>query len=55
MSDLDLKLRRLNEASERVSANLVELEIDSSRQLLEASALEGESAARWAEASAALT
>src|SRR5436305_225003 len=53
--DLDRELRRLREASERVSANLVELEIDSSRQLLEARPLTGESAARWSAASAALT
>ena len=38
-----------------MAANLVELEIDSSRQLLEARALSGESAVRWAAASAALT
>jgi hypothetical protein len=53
--ELDLKLQRLHEAAERISANLVELEIDSSRQLLEASRLEGESAARWSAASNALT
>jgi hypothetical protein len=38
-----------------VAANLVELEIDSSRQLLEASTLTGESLERWSAASAALT
>jgi hypothetical protein len=54
-SDLDADLSRLKEASERVAANLVELEIDSSRQLLEARTLTGESAARWSAASAALT
>jgi hypothetical protein len=48
-------LQRVREASERVSANLVELEIDSSRQLLEARTLTGESATRWSAASAALT
>jgi hypothetical protein len=53
--DLDHQLERLREASERAAANLVELEIDSSRQLLEASTLTGESAARWSAASAALT
>jgi hypothetical protein len=53
--DLDRELTRLQEASERISANLVELEIDSSRQLLEARALTGESAARWSAASTALT
>jgi hypothetical protein len=49
------KLRQLQEASERISANLVDLEIDSGKQLLEARTLEGRSAARWAEASSALT
>jgi hypothetical protein len=53
--DLDRELACLQEASQRIAANLVELEIDSSRQLLEASALTGASAARWATASAALT
>jgi chromosome segregation ATPase len=54
-NDLDRELTRLQEASQRIAANLVELEIDSSRQLLEASALTGASAARWAAANAALT
>jgi hypothetical protein len=48
-------LRRLQEASERAAANLLELEIDSSRQLLEVSALTGRSAERWSQASATLT
>ena len=39
----DHELNRLQAASERVAANLVELEIDSGRQLLEASTLTGES------------
>jgi hypothetical protein len=50
----DQKLARLHAAAERISANLVELEIDPSRQLLEASPLQGESALRWSSASAAL-
>jgi hypothetical protein len=54
-TDIDRDLTRLEQASERIAANLVELEIDSSRQLLEASTLTGDSAARWAQASAALT
>src|SRR6185437_95050 len=41
--------------SERISANLVDLEIDSGRQLLEATRLEGRSAVRWGAASQALT
>jgi hypothetical protein len=52
---LDRDLQRLREACARIAANLVDLEIDSSRQLLEASKLAGESAAAWAAASAALT
>lgn len=55
LGDLDKELARLRESSERVSANLVELEIDSSRQLLEARTLTGESATRWSAASAVLT
>jgi hypothetical protein len=53
--DLDRKLQRLREAGERIAANLVELEVDSNRQLVEASALEGESAARWSATSASIT
>jgi hypothetical protein len=49
------ELIRLQEACDRVAANLVELEIDSSRQLLEVSSLTGRSAEQWAQASAALT
>jgi hypothetical protein len=49
------RLRGLQAAAERIAGSLVELELDSSRKLLEASTLEGESAARWAAASAALT
>ena len=48
-------LIRLQETCDRVAANLVELEIDSSRQLLEVSSLTGRSADRWTQASAALT
>ena len=55
LDDLDRELERLREAGERVDANLVELEIDSSRQLLESGTLSGESATRWSAASAALT
>jgi hypothetical protein len=54
-ADADAELARLKQASERIAANLVELEIDSSRQLLETSNLTGLSAARWSEASGALT
>jgi len=54
-AELDQKLGQLHQAAERISANLVELEIDSSRQLLESSTLRGESAERWSAASAELT
>jgi hypothetical protein len=53
--DLERELERLRDANERARTNLVELEIDSSRQLLEARPLTGESAARWAAASTTLT
>jgi len=49
------ELSHLQEACDRVAANLVELELDSSRQLLDVSTLTGRSADRWAQASAALT
>jgi hypothetical protein len=49
------ELARLHEASDRIAANLVELEIDSSRQLLDVSTLTGRSAECWSQASAALT
>ena len=52
---IDRRLADLHQACERISANLVDLEIDSGRQLLDATRLEGRSAARWATASRALT
>lgn len=52
---IDRRLADLHQAAERISANLVDLEIDSGRQLLEATRLEGQSAVRWAAASQALT
>ena len=52
---IDRRLADLHQASERISANLVDLEIDSGRQLLEATRLQGQSAIRWAAASQALT
>ena len=54
LDDLDTILAELRAASERIGANLLELELDPSRELLEGVALEGESAARWSQASAAL-
>jgi hypothetical protein len=53
--DIDRRLADLHQASERISANLVDLEIDSGRQLLEATRLEGQSAERWTAASHTLT
>jgi hypothetical protein len=53
--DLDAELTRFKQASERIAANLIELEIDSSRQLLDTSNLTGQSATRWSEASTALS
>lgn len=52
---LDTELAQLRDAVQRIGQNLVDLELDSSRQLLEASTLVGESATRWSTASAALT
>ena len=52
---IDRRLADLHQACERISANLVDLEIDSGRQLLEATRLDGRSAAEWASASEALT
>lgn len=53
--DLERELNRLREAGQQVAANLVDLEIDPHRQLLETSPLTGQSAARWSAASAALS
>lgn len=53
--DPDSRLHQLHLAAERITNNLVELEIDPSRQLLEASRLEGRSAERWSAGSGALT
>jgi len=55
LDDPGSKLQTLRDTAERISANLVELELDSSRQLLDASKLQGESAARWSAARDALT
>jgi hypothetical protein len=52
---IDQKLQGLRDAVERIGQTLVDLEVDSSRQLLEASKLTGDSAAQWSSASAKLT
>jgi DNA repair exonuclease SbcCD ATPase subunit len=52
--EADQRLADLHRAAEQVSASLVELEIDTGRQLLDASRLEGETARRWTESNAIL-
>ena len=47
-AETDEKLKTLRDAVERIGQNLVDLEVDSSRKLLEATKLSGESASRWA-------
>ena len=54
-AEIDEKLGTLRDSVERIGQNLVDLEVDSSRKLLEATKLSGESASRWASASAKLT
>lgn len=54
IEELDRRLRELTLDSQRVGANLLELELDPNRCLLDELPLEGQSAACWASASAAL-
>lgn len=54
LEEIDRTLKRLRGACEAIGSNLLEIELDSNRQLLDATALEGETATRWAEASATL-
>ena len=49
------RLKELHLLAERVSANLVDLELDPDRQLVDAGALTGRSADRWAATTAAVT
>ena len=51
----DQRLVELHRAADQVSANLVELEIDTGRELLDASELTGETAARWSASNVTLT
>jgi hypothetical protein len=51
---LDRDLAQLELAVERIGSNLVALERDENRQLIEAATLEGETATRWLAASGAL-
>jgi hypothetical protein len=54
VEEIDSALQRLLREAEAIRANLLEVELDPSRELLEAGKLEGESAARWGEANATL-
>jgi hypothetical protein len=53
--DLTRRLQRLHEAGEKIATNLVDLEVNSERQLVEASSLAGRSAASWTAGNASLT
>jgi hypothetical protein len=55
VEDIDRTLDQLRGVAESISGNLLEVELDPNRKLLEASTLEGESATQWATASAKLT
>jgi hypothetical protein len=55
IEEIDRTIHRLRGAAESIGANLLEVELDPNRKLLDATALEGASATRWAEASATLT
>lgn len=55
IEEIDRTIHRLRDAAEQISANLLELEQDPNRELLQATDLQGQSAARWAQASASLT
>ncbi|MFI5008827.1 MAG: hypothetical protein ACHQDY_00965 [Solirubrobacterales bacterium] len=55
LQEIDNTLQRLRDAAEAIGANLLEVELDPNRALLDSSTLEGESAARWGEASTTLT
>jgi hypothetical protein len=54
LQEIDSALERLRGATEAIGANLIEVELDPNRGLLDSSALEGESATRWDEASTTL-
>jgi hypothetical protein len=55
LEQIDRTIHRLRDAAEQISANLIEIELDPNRKLLDATDLRGESATRWAQASASLT
>lgn len=54
LEEIDTKLERLHGAAERIDADLLEVERDTNRQLLDGSQLEGDTARRWETTSAAL-
>lgn len=54
LAECDRTLRRLSGAAEQIRDNLLDIELDPRRGLLDGSRLEGESAKRWATTSAAL-
>ena len=54
LDEIDPAIRQLRAAAERVGANLVEIERDPVRQMLDAASLRGETAARWIAARDAL-
>jgi hypothetical protein len=54
LDELDAMLVRLTEASEAIGTNLLELERDPNRKLLDSASLTGETATRWATAKRAL-
>jgi hypothetical protein len=54
LREIDSTLQRLRSATEAIRANLIEVELDPNRGLLDSSALEGESATRWSEANTTL-
>jgi len=54
LDDIESKLQRLRDASERIGANLLELELDPERRLLDEAPLEGQSAEAWSAASVLL-
>lgn len=54
IEEIDSTIHLLRDAAEQISANLLELELDPNRKLLEATELQGESATRWAQASASV-
>jgi hypothetical protein len=54
LEEIDRTLERLRGAAEAIRSNLLEIELDPNRQLLDSAALEGETARRWSEASASL-